>query len=151
MPGVDKVHTGQRLPTLSFGQQVNLGQGSCFRRLSHWDRVSPPQEIPASPFRVKVDPSHDASKVKAEGPGLSRAGKGVGRHPRTLLLASGSGSSLWDLIQWNDTQVLAVSELWGGGWELIPLNSSDWLWKWNCCCQACLFTSQVSPSRCRKR
>uniref|UniRef100_A0A8V1AEP3 Filamin B n=1 Tax=Gallus gallus TaxID=9031 RepID=A0A8V1AEP3_CHICK len=29
------------------------------------------EEIPASPFRVKVDPSHDASKVKAEGPGLS--------------------------------------------------------------------------------
>lgn len=35
------------------------------------------QEIPASPFRVKVDPSHDASKVKAEGPGLSKAGKMV--------------------------------------------------------------------------
>lgn len=33
------------------------------------------QEIPASPFRVKVDPSHDASKVKAEGPGLSKAGE----------------------------------------------------------------------------
>lgn len=32
------------------------------------------QEIPVSPFRVKVDPSHDASKVKAEGPGLARAG-----------------------------------------------------------------------------
>lgn len=28
-----------------------------------------------TPFRVKVDPSHDASKVKAEGPGLSRSGK----------------------------------------------------------------------------
>lgn len=27
-----------------------------------------------SPIRVKVDPSHDASKVKAEGPGLSRSG-----------------------------------------------------------------------------
>jgi len=33
------------------------------------------QEIPASPFRVKVDPSHDASKVKAEGPGLNRTGE----------------------------------------------------------------------------
>lgn len=33
------------------------------------------QEIPASPFRVKVDPSHDASKVKAEGPGLSKTGE----------------------------------------------------------------------------
>uniref|UniRef100_A0A8C3NHW6 Uncharacterized protein n=1 Tax=Geospiza parvula TaxID=87175 RepID=A0A8C3NHW6_GEOPR len=33
------------------------------------------QEIPSSPFRIKVDPSHDASKVKAEGPGLSRTGE----------------------------------------------------------------------------
>uniref|UniRef100_A0A8C4T6N6 Filamin A n=1 Tax=Erpetoichthys calabaricus TaxID=27687 RepID=A0A8C4T6N6_ERPCA len=30
--------------------------------------------IPMSPVRVKVDPSHDASKVKAEGPGLNRSG-----------------------------------------------------------------------------
>lgn len=28
-----------------------------------------------TPIRVKVDPTHDASKVKAEGPGLSRSGK----------------------------------------------------------------------------
>lgn len=33
------------------------------------------QEIPASPFRVKVEPSHDASKVKAEGPGLNKTGE----------------------------------------------------------------------------
>ncbi|KAM9751784.1 filamin-A [Menidia menidia] len=32
------------------------------------------QAIPMTPIRVKVDPSHDASKVKAEGPGLSRSG-----------------------------------------------------------------------------
>lgn len=38
-----------------------------------------PQEIPSSPFRIKVDPSHDASKVKAEGPGLSRTGEGMGQ------------------------------------------------------------------------
>lgn len=36
------------------------------------------QEIPSSPFRIKVDPSHDATKVKAEGPGLSRTGEGPG-------------------------------------------------------------------------
>lgn len=30
-----------------------------------------------SPIRIKVDPSHDASKVKAEGPGLSRTGKKI--------------------------------------------------------------------------
>uniref|UniRef100_A0A3Q2PCJ9 Filamin C n=1 Tax=Fundulus heteroclitus TaxID=8078 RepID=A0A3Q2PCJ9_FUNHE len=33
------------------------------------------QEIPISPFRIKVDPSHDAAKVRAEGPGLHRTGK----------------------------------------------------------------------------
>lgn len=51
------------------------------------------QEIPASPFRVKVDPSHDASKVKAEGPGLTKSGKMacVWRRPRGLLQASGNG------------------------------------------------------------
>ncbi|XP_028848556.1 filamin-A [Denticeps clupeoides] len=32
------------------------------------------QAIPMTPIRIKVDPSHDASKVKAEGPGLSRSG-----------------------------------------------------------------------------
>uniref|UniRef100_A0A6Q2WZT7 Calponin-homology (CH) domain-containing protein n=1 Tax=Esox lucius TaxID=8010 RepID=A0A6Q2WZT7_ESOLU len=30
------------------------------------------QEIPISPFRVKVDPSHDAGRVRAEGPGLNK-------------------------------------------------------------------------------
>lgn len=33
------------------------------------------QEVPQSPFHIKVDPSHDASKVKAEGPGLARTGR----------------------------------------------------------------------------
>ncbi|MGH0134446.1 UNVERIFIED_CONTAM: hypothetical protein FKN15_013534 [Acipenser sinensis] len=32
------------------------------------------QAVPVSPLRIKVDPSHDARKVKAEGPGLSRSG-----------------------------------------------------------------------------
>lgn len=32
------------------------------------------QEIPVSPFRIKVDPSHDAAKVRAEGPGLNKTG-----------------------------------------------------------------------------
>lgn len=35
----------------------------------------PLQATPTSPIRVKVEPSHDASKVKAEGPGLSRTGE----------------------------------------------------------------------------
>lgn len=64
-----------------------LSSGRCFRDFPT-ETVSPLQEIPASPFRVKVDPSHDASKVKAEGPGLSKAGKMT---PGGLLQASGNG------------------------------------------------------------
>lgn len=37
--------------------------------------LPPLQATPTSPIRVKVEPSHDASKVKAEGPGLSRTGE----------------------------------------------------------------------------
>lgn len=33
------------------------------------------QEIPVSPFKIKVDPSHDAGKVRAEGPGLNKTGE----------------------------------------------------------------------------
>lgn len=32
------------------------------------------QQIPISPFRIKVEPSHDAAKVRAEGPGLNKTG-----------------------------------------------------------------------------
>lgn len=61
-----------------------LSSGGRFRGFPA-ETVSSLQEIPASPFRVKVDPSHDASKVKAEGPGLSKAGKMA---PGGLLRAS---------------------------------------------------------------
>lgn len=44
-----------------------------FRVLTRFVLVT--QEVQHSPFIVKVDPSHDASKVKAEGPGLARAGE----------------------------------------------------------------------------
>lgn len=57
---------------LSLGQRLSAGHS--FRGFPT-ETVSLLQEIPASPFRVKVDPSHDASKVKAEGPGLSKAGE----------------------------------------------------------------------------
>lgn len=43
--------------------------------LSQPSSSRPLQATPTSPIRVKVDPSHDASKVKAEGPGLSRTGE----------------------------------------------------------------------------
>uniref|UniRef100_A0A8C0X407 Calponin-homology (CH) domain-containing protein n=1 Tax=Castor canadensis TaxID=51338 RepID=A0A8C0X407_CASCN len=51
------------------------------------------QEIPASPFRVKVDPSHDASKVKAEGPGLSRAGVENGKPTHFTVYTKGAGKA----------------------------------------------------------
>uniref|UniRef100_A0A8C3CZJ3 Filamin A n=1 Tax=Cairina moschata TaxID=8855 RepID=A0A8C3CZJ3_CAIMO len=37
------------------------------------------QPTPSSPIRVRVDAAHDASKVKAEGPGLSRSGVELGK------------------------------------------------------------------------
>uniref|UniRef100_A0A2K5S882 Filamin B n=1 Tax=Cebus imitator TaxID=2715852 RepID=A0A2K5S882_CEBIM len=51
------------------------------------------QEIPASPFRVKVDPSHDASKVKAEGPGLSKAGVENGKPTHFTVHTKGAGKA----------------------------------------------------------
>uniref|UniRef100_A0A8B9LSP0 Filamin C, gamma a (actin binding protein 280) n=1 Tax=Astyanax mexicanus TaxID=7994 RepID=A0A8B9LSP0_ASTMX len=33
------------------------------------------KEIPSSPYKVKVEPSHDAGKVRAEGPGLNKTGE----------------------------------------------------------------------------
>ncbi|KAL4677698.1 hypothetical protein H8959_020372, partial [Pygathrix nigripes] len=51
------------------------------------------KEIPASPFRVKVDPSHDASKVKAEGPGLSKAGVENGKPTHFTVYTKGAGKA----------------------------------------------------------
>lgn len=55
------------------------------------------QEIPASPFHIKVDPSHDASKVKAEGPGLSRTGVEVGKPTHFTVLTKGAGKAKLDV------------------------------------------------------
>uniref|UniRef100_A0A8D1C2U3 Filamin B n=1 Tax=Sus scrofa TaxID=9823 RepID=A0A8D1C2U3_PIG len=51
------------------------------------------QEIPASPFRVRVDPSHDASKVKAEGPGLSKSGVENGKPTHFTVYTKGAGKA----------------------------------------------------------
>ncbi|KAI4879622.1 hypothetical protein NFI96_025042 [Prochilodus magdalenae] len=55
------------------------------------------QEIPISPFRVKVDPSHDASKVKAEGPGLARAGVESGKPTHFTVQTKGAGKAPLDV------------------------------------------------------
>uniref|UniRef100_A0A8C2I2K5 Filamin C, gamma b (actin binding protein 280) n=1 Tax=Cyprinus carpio TaxID=7962 RepID=A0A8C2I2K5_CYPCA len=48
------------------------------------------QEIPISPFCIKVDPSHDANKVKAEGPGLSVE---VGKPTHFTIYTKGAGKA----------------------------------------------------------
>ncbi|KAL8222548.1 UNVERIFIED_CONTAM: hypothetical protein K2H54_077363, partial [Gekko kuhli] len=55
------------------------------------------QEIPISPFHIKVDPSHDASKVKAEGPGLSRTGVEVGKPTHFTVFTKGAGKAKLDV------------------------------------------------------
>ncbi|XP_014344981.1 filamin-B [Latimeria chalumnae] len=55
------------------------------------------EEIPISPFRVRVDPSHDASKVKAEGPGLSNAGVECGKPTHFNVFTKGAGKAPIDV------------------------------------------------------
>ncbi|XP_029007336.1 filamin-B isoform X2 [Betta splendens] len=54
------------------------------------------KEVPQSPFLVKVDPSHDALKVKAEGPGLARAGVESGKPTHFTVLTKGAGKAPLD-------------------------------------------------------
>uniref|UniRef100_A0A3Q2QDY1 Filamin C n=1 Tax=Fundulus heteroclitus TaxID=8078 RepID=A0A3Q2QDY1_FUNHE len=51
------------------------------------------QEIPTSPFKVKVDPSHDAGKVRAEGPGLNKTGVEVGNPTHFTVYTKGAGKA----------------------------------------------------------
>lgn len=79
-----------------------------------------PQEIPSSPFRIKVDPSHDASKVKAEGPGISRTGERMW----------GCGL-LWGWVLWGrDVRCCGDGWLWGtdSPWVEAELGLYGSLW-----------------------
>ncbi|XP_056101655.1 filamin-C isoform X1 [Rhinichthys klamathensis goyatoka] len=51
------------------------------------------QEIPSSPFKVKVDPSHDAGKVRAEGPGLNKTGIQVDIPTHFTIFTKGAGKA----------------------------------------------------------
>ncbi|XP_028841248.1 filamin-C-like isoform X1 [Denticeps clupeoides] len=51
------------------------------------------QEIPSSPYKVKVDPSHDAGKVRAEGPGLNKTGVEAGTPTHFTIYTKGAGKA----------------------------------------------------------
>ncbi|XP_062856326.1 filamin-C-like isoform X2 [Trichomycterus rosablanca] len=51
------------------------------------------KEIPSSPFKVKVEPSHDAGKVRAEGPGLNKTGVQVGTPTHFTIYTKGAGKA----------------------------------------------------------
>ncbi|XP_049441714.1 filamin-B isoform X1 [Epinephelus fuscoguttatus] len=55
------------------------------------------KEVPQSPFLVKVEPSHDASKVKAEGPGLACTGVESGKPTHFTVLTKGAGKAPLDV------------------------------------------------------
>ncbi|XP_030274937.1 filamin-B-like isoform X1 [Sparus aurata] len=55
------------------------------------------KEVPQSPFSIKVEPSHDASKVKAEGPGLARTGVESGKPTHFTVLTKGAGKAPLDV------------------------------------------------------
>ncbi|XP_043936269.1 filamin-A isoform X2 [Protopterus annectens] len=55
------------------------------------------QAIPTSPVRVKVDPSHDASKVKAEGPGLNKSGIELGKPTHFTVNTKAAGKAKLDV------------------------------------------------------
>ncbi|XP_069604488.1 filamin-A isoform X1 [Ranitomeya imitator] len=55
------------------------------------------QATPMSPIRIKVDPSHDASKVKAEGPGLNKSGVEIGKPTHFTVNAKAAGKAKLDV------------------------------------------------------
>ncbi|XP_067292165.1 filamin-C isoform X1 [Pseudorasbora parva] len=56
------------------------------------------QEIPSSPFKVKVDPSHDAGKVRAEGPGLNKTGVQVDIPTHFTIFTKGAGKAKPEVV-----------------------------------------------------
>ncbi|XP_046706221.1 filamin-C isoform X1 [Silurus meridionalis] len=51
------------------------------------------KEITSSPFKVKVEPSHDAGKVRAEGPGLNKTGVQVATPTHFTIYTKGAGKA----------------------------------------------------------
>ncbi|PIO31737.1 Filamin-A [Aquarana catesbeiana] len=55
------------------------------------------QATPTSPIRIKVDPSHDASKVKADGPGLNKSGVEIGKPTHFTVNTKAAGKAKLDV------------------------------------------------------
>ncbi|XP_075902044.1 filamin-A isoform X1 [Nelusetta ayraudi] len=68
------------------------------------------QAIPMTPIRIKVDPSHDASKVKAEGPGLSRTGVELNKPTHFTVNTKGAGKANLDCNFSGPTKAEAVKD-----------------------------------------
>ncbi|KAK6308660.1 hypothetical protein J4Q44_G00219310 [Coregonus suidteri] len=56
------------------------------------------QTIPMTPIRIKVDPSHNASKVKAEGPGLNHSGVELNKLTHFTVNAKAAGKAKLDAV-----------------------------------------------------
>uniref|UniRef100_A0A5F8HCN6 Filamin A n=1 Tax=Monodelphis domestica TaxID=13616 RepID=A0A5F8HCN6_MONDO len=69
------------------------------------------QATPTSPIRIKVDPAHDASKVKAEGPGLSRNGVELGKPTHFTVNAKPAGKAKLDIQFTGSVKGDAVQDL----------------------------------------
>uniref|UniRef100_A0A3B3DX68 Filamin C, gamma b (actin binding protein 280) n=1 Tax=Oryzias melastigma TaxID=30732 RepID=A0A3B3DX68_ORYME len=68
------------------------------------------QEIPISPFRIKVDPSHNAAKVRAEGPGLNKTGVEVGKPTHFTVYTKGAGKAQPEVHFMGGAKELAVKD-----------------------------------------
>ncbi|XP_056278637.1 filamin-A isoform X2 [Pseudoliparis swirei] len=68
------------------------------------------QAIPMTPIRIKVDPSHDASKVKAEGPGLSRSGVELNKPTHFTVSTKAAGKANLDCSFSGPTKGEAVKD-----------------------------------------
>uniref|UniRef100_UPI00358FEB07 filamin-C-like isoform X2 n=1 Tax=Myxine glutinosa TaxID=7769 RepID=UPI00358FEB07 len=55
------------------------------------------QEIPHSPFKIKVDPSHDVKRVKVEGPGVSKIGVEAAKPTHFTVQTKGAGKAALDV------------------------------------------------------
>ncbi|MBN3305986.1 FLNC protein, partial [Amia calva] len=109
-PGVEKTGLKANEPTYFTVDCTEAGQGKTNDNDTFTVKYTPPpagrytimvlfadQEIPISPFRIKVDPSHDAAKVRAEGPGLNRTGVEVGKPTHFTVYTKGAGKAKLDV------------------------------------------------------